>query len=63
MVVGSAALVVFVLFAVLIFLMLFSYFIPVGLWISAYFAGVKVAIFRDLVGMRLRKVPPRVSRL
>ncbi len=48
-----------VLFAIVIFLALFTYFIPIGLWISAYFAGVKVAIFRDLVGMRLRKVPPR----
>jgi len=54
----SAVLFVFILFAIVIFLALFTYFIPVGLWISAYFAGVKVAIFRDLVGMRLRKVPP-----
>mgnify|MGYP001086391530 CR=1 FL=1 len=59
MVLGSAALVAVVLLAVVVFLLLFSYFIPVGLWISAYFAGVKVAMFRDLVGMRLRKVPPR----
>lgn len=48
-----------VLFAIVIFLALFTYFIPIGLWISAYFAGVKVGIFKDLVGMRLRKVPPR----
>ncbi|HJP32177.1 MAG TPA: flotillin-like protein FloA [Candidatus Latescibacteria bacterium] len=47
-----------VLFGIIIFLSLFTYFVPVGLWITAYFAGVKVAIFRDLVGMRLRKVPP-----
>ena len=50
---------VLVLFGIILFLALFTYFIPVGLWISAYFAGVKVAIFKDLVGMRLRKVPPR----
>jgi uncharacterized protein YqfA (UPF0365 family) len=50
---------VMVLFAIVIFLALFTYFIPVGLWVSAYFAGVKVNIFKDLVGMRLRKVPPR----
>ena len=49
---------VLVLFGIILFLALFTYFIPVGLWISAYFAGVKVAIFKDLVGMRLRKVPP-----
>ena len=47
-----------ILFAIIIFLSLFTYFVPVGLWITAYFSGVKVAIFRDLVGMRLRKVPP-----
>ena len=32
-------------------------FIPVGLWISALAAGVKVAFFQ-LIGMRLRRVPP-----
>ena len=47
-----------VLFAIIMFFVLFTYFVPIGLWISAYFAGVKVSIFRDLVGMRLRKVPP-----
>lgn len=33
-------------------------FIPVGLWISALAAGVKVGII-TLVGMRLRRVPPQ----
>ena len=37
---------VLVLFGIIIFLSLFTYFIPVGLWISAYFAGVRVAIFK-----------------
>lgn len=32
-------------------------FIPVGLWISALAAGVRVGIF-DLIGMRLRRVSP-----
>ena len=50
---------VLILFGIIIFLSLFTYFVPIGLWITAYFAGVRVAIFRDLVGMRLRKVPPR----
>ena len=50
---------VLMLLGIVIFLALFTYFIPVGLWITAYFSGVKVAIFKDLVGMRLRKVPPR----
>lgn len=35
---------------------LFS-FIPLGLWISALAAGVKIGIF-TLIGMRLRRVPP-----
>jgi len=47
-----------VLFGIIIFLSLFTYFVPVGLWVTAYFSGVKVSIFRDLVGMRLRKVLP-----
>ncbi len=50
---------VLVLLGIIIFLSLFTYFVPIGLWITAYFAGVRVAIFKDLVGMRLRKVPPR----
>jgi uncharacterized protein YqfA (UPF0365 family) len=46
---------------VLIFagLWLFLYFIPVSLWITAIFSGVKVNLF-DLFFMRLRKVPPKL---
>ena len=36
---------------------LFFVFVPVGLWISAVAANVKVGIF-NLVGMRLRRVAP-----
>jgi len=45
---------------VLIFLglVVFLYFIPVGLWVTAFFSGVRVKLVRDLMGMRLRKVPP-----
>lgn len=43
--------------AVLIFLTLLFSFVPVGLWITAYFSGVKIGLF-TLVGMRLRKVIP-----
>lgn len=35
----------------------FLHFVPIGLWISAIAAGVKISIF-TLVGMRLRRVPP-----
>jgi uncharacterized protein YqfA (UPF0365 family) len=47
-----------IIFVVLFSLVIFLYFIPVGLWITAYFSGVKIKLVRDLVGMRLRKVPP-----
>ncbi|MGI6035089.1 MAG: flotillin-like protein FloA [Limnochordia bacterium] len=40
-----------------VLLMLLLNLIPVGLWISALAAGVKVGIV-SLVGMRLRRVPP-----
>ncbi len=36
---------------------LMLYFVPMGLWISALFAGVRVSLF-DLVGMRLRRGAP-----
>lgn len=47
-----------IIIAVVLFIIVFLYFVPIGLFITAYFSGVKVKIFRDLVGMRLRKVPP-----
>ena len=42
---------------VLLVLALFLFFVPVGLWITAIFSGVKVGI-GTLIGMRLRKVNP-----
>lgn len=36
---------------------LFLRFVPVGLWVTAYFSGVKVGI-GTLIGMRLRQVVP-----
>ncbi len=47
-----------VILGIAFFLILFTYFVPIGLFITAYFSGVKLKIFKDLVGMRLRKVPP-----
>lgn len=43
----------------LVFILLFFYFVPIGLWITAMFSGVKVGI-GQLIGMRLRKIPPGV---
>jgi uncharacterized protein YqfA (UPF0365 family) len=51
---------VVIIIVIIFVLMVFFYFIPIGLFITAYFSGVKVKIFKDLVGMRLRKVPPVV---
>ena len=47
---------VMVILIIIAVVVLFS-FIPVGLWISALAAGVKIGIFQ-LIGMRLRRVPP-----
>jgi uncharacterized protein YqfA (UPF0365 family) len=41
-----------------IFIIFFLWSVPVGLWITAKFAGVKVRPFKDLLAMRLRRVPP-----
>lgn len=47
---------------ILLALVLFFTFVPVGLWISCLAAGVKVSIF-TLVGMRLRRVAPAAIML
>ncbi|HUG13737.1 MAG TPA: flotillin-like protein FloA [Thermomicrobiales bacterium] len=44
-------------FALFIFIAFFLYFVPIGLWITAIFSGVRVGI-GTLIGMRLRKVNP-----
>jgi uncharacterized protein YqfA (UPF0365 family) len=47
-----------VILLVALFAIVFFYMIPLRLWITAIFSGVKLKLFRDLVGMRLRRVPP-----
>jgi uncharacterized protein YqfA (UPF0365 family) len=49
----------FMIFAGIILFFIFLYFVPVNLWITAIFSGVRVGLF-ELVFMRIRKVPPRV---
>ena len=44
-------------FMIFVLIVIVLSFIPVGLWISAAAAGVKVSIF-SLIGMRLRRVRP-----
>lgn len=42
---------------VIIFLFMFFTFIPVGLWVTAFFSGVRVSLI-SLIGMRLRRITP-----
>ena len=49
---------IFTVGLVFILLVIFLSFVPLGLWITAFFSGVKVGI-TTLVGMKLRRVPPR----
>lgn len=49
---------IFLAFVVLLFLGLLFYFVPMGLWISALAANVRVGL-PNLVGMRLRRVNPQ----
>jgi len=44
---------------IIIFLVLFTYLIPVPLWIAAWSSGAYVGII-NLIGMRFRRVPPHV---
>ena len=54
--------VLIILAVIVLFLAIFFSFVPIGLWISAVSANVKVSIFQ-LIGMRLRRVrPERVIR-
>lgn len=53
----EALIVFFIITAIILFFSLFFSFVPVGLWISAYAAGVRIGIF-TLIAMRLRRVVP-----
>lgn len=44
---------------IILFFLIFFYFLPFGLWISAQFAGVRINLFQ-LAFMRIRKVPPGI---
>ncbi len=55
---GSISFLLIIFIGIIAFFM-FLYFVPVGLWITAIFSGVKVSI-GQLIGMRLRKIPPSI---
>lgn len=46
-------------FGVLAGLFVFFYFVPLGLWITAQFSGIRISPI-TLVSMRIRRVPPRL---
>ena len=50
---------ILIIVASVVVFFLFLYFVPVNLWITAVFSGVKISIL-DLILMRLRKVPPSI---
>jgi uncharacterized protein YqfA (UPF0365 family) len=54
---GSFIFIIIIAVVAILFISVLFSFIPVGLWITAYFSGVKIGIF-TLVGMRLRRVVP-----
>jgi len=49
---------IIILAVIITFLAVFFSFVPVGLWISALAAGVKVSL-GNMIGMRLRRVNPK----
>ena len=49
---------IIILIIIIFAISIFFYFVPIGLYITALSSGVKVKIFKDLIGMRLRKVSP-----
>ncbi len=55
---GSILWIVLAIVIALIFLLVFLRFVPLGLWITSLAAGVLVSI-ASLVGMRLRRIPPK----
>ena len=54
---GSLAFTIGITIIIILVIILFFTFVPVGLWITAFFSGVKVGI-SNLIGMRLRRVVP-----
>lgn len=49
---------VIIAFVIFVFLLVILTMVPIGLWVTAFFSGVKVRM-SDLIGMRLRRVKPR----
>ncbi len=50
---------ILIVLAIIAGLFVFLYFVPINLWITAIFSGVRVGLI-ELVFMRIRKVPPSI---
>ena len=48
---------IIVIVLILIFVSIFLSFVPIGLWVTAFFSGVRIKI-SELIGMKLRRVKP-----
>lgn len=48
---------IIVIVLILIFISVFLSFVPIGLWVTAFFSGVRIKI-SELIGMKLRRVKP-----
>lgn len=48
---------IFIIAVIIIVVSMFLSFVPVGLWVTAFFSGVKIRI-SELIGMKLRRVKP-----
>lgn len=48
---------IFIIAGGIVLLLVFLYFFPISLWITALFSGVRISLL-ELVFMRIRKVPP-----
>ncbi len=47
------------IFGITLLIFIFLYFVPVNLWITAIFSGVRIGLL-ELVFMRVRRVPPSI---
>ena len=48
---------ILIIAVIIIVVSMFLSFVPVGLWVTAFFSGVKIKI-SELIGMKLRRVKP-----
>ncbi len=56
---GSSMMLILLVVGGIILFFIFLYFVPVNLWITAIFSGVRVGLL-ELIFMRIRKVPPSI---